>query len=42
MSIRIKKKRTIIRKINLHNLKSSIFLKIRTNLNIMIKTTKNI
>ncbi|CAD8204654.1 unnamed protein product [Paramecium pentaurelia] len=42
MSIRIKKKRIIFRKINLNYLKSSIFLKVRTNLNVMIKATKNI
>ncbi|CAD8121097.1 unnamed protein product [Paramecium sonneborni] len=42
MSIRIKKKRVIIRKINLYNLRESIFLKVRTNLNTMIKATKNI
>ncbi|CAK68645.1 unnamed protein product (macronuclear) [Paramecium tetraurelia] len=41
MSIRIKKKRLIFRKINLHKLKSSIFLKVRTNLNVMVKATKN-
>ncbi|CAD8193486.1 unnamed protein product [Paramecium octaurelia] len=41
MSIRIKKKRLILRKINLHQLKSQIFLKVRTNLNVMVKATKN-
>lgn len=41
MSIRIKKRRALFRKLNLFYQKNELFLKVRINLNILMKSTKN-
>ncbi|CAD8124416.1 unnamed protein product [Paramecium sonneborni] len=42
MSIRIKKRRLLFRKLNLFYQRNQLFLKVRMSLNIMMKSTKNI
>ncbi|CAD8204206.1 unnamed protein product [Paramecium octaurelia] len=42
MSIRIKKRRALFRKLNLFYQKNQLFLKVRINLNVLMKSTKNI